>query len=366
MNNSKQAKQELREAGDLVEQKTPQEVRRAFIEAIPAFTVTAICGGFLVLVAGTSAFGQVCNFAASCPATCLGCTVDCDPNLADKKALADCPPEVTGGGQKKLSCTSTTGYTDDLRDVVRYEQAYNTVKGTVRVPEVGNLPIKALFGNTVCTDADANVTCNPADGTHCAFPCLVGAAGFTYSDPITGLTLQGLPSNGLIQVRDDEYMIQPDDVGILGCQFTFVSTDIGTSCCSNYPKTCDETVAISSTFVANYCGNGVCESGEDCSVCPDDCISFDAGCGNGICEPSLGENCVNCLADCNGRQSGKLSARFCCGDGDAVDCDDARCVTDGFACSTESGELCCGASGAPCTSGAACCSNICSRRGLCK
>ncbi|MCP4655194.1 MAG: hypothetical protein GY856_07215 [bacterium] len=83
--------------------------------------------------------------------------------------------------------------------------------------------------------------------------------------------------------------------------------------------------------------NGVCEAGEDCTSCSDDCISGTTGaeCGNGICEAGDGEDCVSCPGDCNGTQTGKPSRRFCCGDGDgqgAVGCGDSRCTTSGFSC----------------------------------
>jgi hypothetical protein len=56
------------------------------------------------------------------------------------------------------------------------------------------------------------------------------------------------------------------------------------------------------------CGNNVCEVGESCSVCPQDCkcpngyecvqgvCLAKAVCGNGVCEK--GENNANCPEDC--------------------------------------------------------------------
>ena len=93
--------------------------------------------------------------------------------------------------------------------------------------------------------------------------------------------------------------------------------------------------------VVEPCGDGVCDPsiGEDCFTCAPDCPSGDPvlpGCGNGFCEPGLGEDCLSCAADCRGRQNGKPSNRFCCGDGDGqnpVDCSDARCTSGGFECS---------------------------------
>jgi Zn-dependent metalloprotease len=76
--------------------------------------------------------------------------------------------------------------------------------------------------------------------------------------------------------------------------------------------------------------DGVCDSGEDCNGCPQDCISGSSGaaCGNGICEAGDGEDCLSCPQDCNGQQSGNPNNRYCCGDGDGqnpVSCSDSRC-----------------------------------------
>jgi len=53
------------------------------------------------------------------------------------------------------------------------------------------------------------------------------------------------------------------------------------------------------------CGNGVCEPGESCNDCSDDCISKTGGnpssrycCGDGVCEGA--ENETNCAIDCGG------------------------------------------------------------------
>jgi hypothetical protein len=41
-----------------------------------------------------------------------------------------------------------------------------------------------------------------------------------------------------------------------------------------------------------------------------DCLGL---CGNNRCDPC--EDCLGCPEDCVGRRLGKLSERFCCGDG---------------------------------------------------
>ncbi|MCB1055290.1 MAG: M36 family metallopeptidase, partial [Acidobacteria bacterium] len=122
--------------------------------------------------------------------------------------------------------------------------------------------------------------------------------------------------------------------GTLACNLTCDGFD--TSGCSGCPI-CDN--------------DGLCEIGEDCGNCPNDCISGSnsgAVCGNGVCEAGDGENCSNCAADCNGVQGGKPSNRYCCGDGggsNPVPCSDSRCTTGGASCTdvpTLPGSFCCG------------------------
>jgi len=110
-------------------------------------------------------------------------------------------------------------------------------------------------------------------------------------------------------------------------------------------QSCDENGDF--CFVEACDHDGTCESGENCENCADDCIEGGAGgCGNGVCEPSLGEDCLSCSADCRGRQGGSPKGRFCCGDGAGstpVNCSDSRCTSDGFACSaTIPVPYCCG------------------------
>ncbi len=46
------------------------------------------------------------------------------------------------------------------------------------------------------------------------------------------------------------------------------------------------------------CGNGTCESNENCMNCAADCGTCPTTCGNGVCDEAGGENCENCAADC--------------------------------------------------------------------
>jgi len=93
--------------------------------------------------------------------------------------------------------------------------------------------------------------------------------------------------------------------------------------------------------------NGECETGEDCNTCPNDCFSTaGAACGNDICESANGEDCLTCPGDCNGQLTGKVSNRYCCGNGTAqygVTCADGRCTGGGNTCSSNAAvPTCCG------------------------
>jgi len=97
--------------------------------------------------------------------------------------------------------------------------------------------------------------------------------------------------------------------------------------------------------------NGICEEGEDCNNCANDCISgttSGAVCGNGLCEAGNGENGSNCSADCASKLNGKPSSRFSCGFSDGYSpngCGDSRCTSGGFDCTetpVPSGSYCCG------------------------
>ncbi len=103
-------------------------------------------------------------------------------------------------------------------------------------------------------------------------------------------------------------------------------------------EACDE---ATDACVVSACDNdGICEVGEDCGTCPNDCIggtTSGASCGNGVCEAGDGENASLCPADCNGITSGKPANRFSCGFGDSnnnnpVGCSDSRCTSEGYQC----------------------------------
>jgi hypothetical protein len=72
-------------------------------------------------------------------------------------------------------------------------------------------------------------------------------------------------------------------------------------------------------------------------------------CGNGVCEASDGEDCRSCELDCNGKQNGKPSNRYCCGDSTGtgvnyIDCSDPACSVGDVTCSYDppAGSGCCG------------------------
>ena len=53
-------------------------------------------------------------------------------------------------------------------------------------------------------------------------------------------------------------------------------------------------------LICGGCGDGVCDNGENCRSCPDDCATNTAACptvcGDDVCDP--GETHATCVADC--------------------------------------------------------------------
>jgi hypothetical protein len=130
------------------------------------------------------------------------------------------------------------------------------------------------------------------------------------------------------------------------CSFLGPECTVDSDCNDSNPCTLDSCTSsiCSHDAIANCCGNGTCETGEDCRTCTDDCISGGdfTFCGDGVCN-DLTENCLSCPDDCRGKQKGK-SNRYCCGDGDGVgpvDCGDDRCDSGRFTCGRPV-PFCCG------------------------
>lgn len=137
----------------------------------------------------------------------------------------------------------------------------------------------------------------------------------------------------------------PDETPEVSC------TDGVDNDCDNLVDCADSDCSGDPACVPDPCGDGVCDPsiGENCDTCAADCPSGPGGpsCGNGVCEPT--EDCLSCAADCNGKQGGRPADRFCCsGDGlgggtNPVGCSDARCTAGSFQCSsTPAGGFCCG------------------------
>ena len=94
-------------------------------------------------------------------------------------------------------------------------------------------------------------------------------------------------------------------------------------------------------FGGQTCGNFGCSGGSlsctgSCTINSGSCTGCGGGavCGDGICQQSS-ENCLTCPADCNGKQNGSPSGRFCCGNGggqNPVSCSDSRCTTSPWSC----------------------------------
>jgi hypothetical protein len=106
------------------------------------------------------------------------------------------------------------------------------------------------------------------------------------------------------------------------------------------------------------CGNGQCEQGEDCVVCPEDCTDgCEVACGDGVCHKgeceSCPKDCVNCPGMCNDGVCSKnedclkcpADCGTCpveCGDGDCGEGENCHsCPGDCGQCPTVCGDAIC-------------------------
>ena len=85
--------------------------------------------------------------------------------------------------------------------------------------------------------------------------------------------------------------LDTDGDGLIGC----ADDDCWAVCSPSCPPT-----AVSCDPTAPACGDGVCDPGEDCRACPDDCATGTAacpiGCGDFQCD--AGESAATCPGDC--------------------------------------------------------------------
>jgi hypothetical protein len=186
--------------------------------------------------------------------------------------------------------------------------------------------------------------------------------------------------------------------------------DQATGACENTPDkgACDDGLFCNGVETCNaaldcQAGTDPCP-GQDCDEATDTCDA--PVCDNdGICEE--GEDCNNCLNDCRQKTTGKPSSRYCC-NGDLPDCGDKRCSDEGWVCvdsvctedpDCDDGQWCngaetcvagscqggndpcpgqgcdetsdecvvvaCGGNKAPCSVNSDCCSNVC-KNGTCR
>ncbi len=113
--------------------------------------------------------------------------------------------------------------------------------------------------------------------------------------------------------------------------------------------------------VQPHCGDELCESPyENCSDCPEDCGSCPPECGNDVCED--GEGCDSCLEDCPCAQEEVCVANECimpeCFNNDECD-DDSMCTYDFCRNASEGDAYCSHQTIEICESGDGCCPSGC-------
>jgi cysteine-rich repeat protein len=202
-------------------------------------------------------------------------------------------------------CLIQVGHGDGFGDTVRILEAFDVIEPTginVRVPAVGNLPIVLIDGNAVCSDSGG--VCDQSSGVNCGFPCEVGPANSTLNG------LPGDPNPGLLQFRQNQYVIQPADVSPLRDQATVNVMDLcddpDTTGCSTLDNDVQFTAATTITRCKDEecqveaCNLGVCSSTSICETNPTRCDDENL-CTTDACDDEVGGCCVNTPVVCDER-----------------------------------------------------------------
>ena len=250
-------------------------IARSFIREVGSWMGATACSSHrrhaAILAAAFAAFaGSGAAFGQSCGPGTPG-ALDCGPVEHAISVAASCSPRCVG---EFLNCTGSVISADPFLDPFLVKGAFNTVRGVVRDPAVGDLEINAVTGNAICTGGAACTGVLPNAG--CTFPCLIGPTGKTCGDAGSGLTLPGAPASGAIQVVDRNlYTILVTDAPTLSNVFNFTIRDLCDSGCTSCAANDDSALKGSSTPIptcgdSDPCNIDCCELG----VCshPSTCV----------------------------------------------------------------------------------------------
>lgn len=179
----------------------------------------------------------------------------------------------------------------------------------------------------------SSIACGGDDDT-AACPAGRNCAGITCGiDPVCGMLCDYCPTGQTCNSTASRC-----EGGTPTCTEALCSAG-STECCSSAAPGTWNTSLRRCVCGGGSCGDGTCDSGEDCASCAGDCGACPGYCGDGFCEPARGEDCIGCERDCG----------VCpyCGDGT---CDpDETCST----CNTDCGV--CPCTSALCTAGSTLC-----------
>jgi len=250
---------------------------------------------------------------------------------------------------------------------------------------------------------DNGERCDPP-GDHCSPTCQCMATEKGPKD-FTGIEIRECAPEGDVYCCDEGSICReangpPDTVTAAGGVFTFCCMGEGQGCTDNIccptlkcnaNQICEGCIALGENCNPNnicceggcyndkctYCGNGSCESWENCSLCPEDCGICPSVCGDGIC--GADEVCDVCIDDCgycppSCANIGDSCSEIPCCYGACVDgvCSCGRNFDRGTFChrdadppqccaglSCEERNICCTQNGKGCTVNTDCCSGYC-------
>lgn len=210
----------------------------------------------------------------------------------------------------------------------------------------------AALAGFQCADSIAAMNCDEVDANHTIDPNCLDPSGDNFRDPLAAIKyVDGVATSW--PNASNSGMIQSDRThpGSVGHQ---------------YIARAHHELGYEDAPTSSFCGDAVCDIGEDAATCPSDCPDV---CGDGLCTGS--EDAATCGSDCpdvcgDGLCTGPEDTTDCpadcgtlCGDGVCngsetdVDCPDdcaVACIADGDGLGCDNSTPCCSGVG-NCTGG---------------
>jgi len=184
-----------------------------------------------------------------------------------------------------------------------------------RLIDAGNyMCTTAAIAGFLCADSITAMNCDEIDASHTIDPDCLDPSGSNFRDPldvikyVDGVATQWPNANNSSMIQSDR--THPGAIGqqyIADAHHALGYEDVpGGGFCGDAVCDAGEDPATCPADCPDVCGDGLCTGSEDTTTCPNDCGTL---CGDGVCNG--GETSGSCPTDCGGS---------CIADGDGLGC----------------------------------------------